>query len=75
MLNTYELIAIGIRAGILDARMYEAFYRGTLVRDWSAAREFIAEEREKPPANNRYWIEMEWLAKEFEKRQQAERHR
>jgi hypothetical protein len=72
MLNTYELIAIGIRAGILDEKMYETFYRGTFVRDWNAAREFITEERDVAPRNPRYWIEMERLAQEFEKRKIAD---
>ena len=40
-LNHYELIAIGIKMGILDETVYKAFMRSTVVRDWEAAREFV----------------------------------
>jgi hypothetical protein len=62
-LNQYELIAVGIDAGILDEEMYRKFYRGTLLKDWRASGEFIHEERKE---NARYWIELEKLVKRFE---------
>jgi Domain of unknown function (DUF4760) len=64
-LNQYELIAIGIAKGILDKEMFRDFYRGTFIRDHIAARNFIKKERDADN-NQRFWIELEKLAKEFE---------
>lgn len=62
-LNQYELIAVGIHAGILDEEMYRSFYRGTVLKDWRASSEFIHEERKENP---KYWVELERLVKRFE---------
>jgi hypothetical protein len=64
MLNQYELIATGIHAGILDEEMYRTYYRGTVLKDWRAAHEFIHKERAENP---NYWIELESLVKRFER--------
>lgn len=61
-LNQYELIALGIKAGILDEVMYRKYYRGTVLRDWTDCLPFISEERKE---NNRYWIELEDLVERF----------
>lgn len=46
-LNHYEMIAIGIRNGVLDQGFYREWMRGPFVRDWNAAVEFIQGERWK----------------------------
>lgn len=63
MLNQYELISIGIGRGILDETMYRNYYRGTVVKDWMAAAQFIDAERKE---NDRYWIELQHLAERFQ---------
>lgn len=64
-LNQYELISIGISRGILEKDMFRQFYRGTFLKDYSAARNFIDKERDQSK-NQKFWIELETLAKEFE---------
>lgn len=46
-LNHFEIIAIGIREGILDARIYRAWMEGSFVRDWNAAADWVQRERWK----------------------------
>lgn len=46
-LNHYELVSIGIRAGILDEAFYRAWMQGPFVRDWNAASGLIQGERWK----------------------------
>lgn len=46
-MNHYELVAIGIRAGILDEGFYRDWMRGPVVRDWNAAAEWVQRERWK----------------------------
>jgi hypothetical protein len=62
-LNQYELIAVGINAGILDEEMYRLFYRGTLIKDWRASSEFVHEERKE---NSQYWVQLEDLVKRYQ---------
>lgn len=44
-LNHYELVAIGIREGLLDEHLYRAWMEGAFVRDWNAATQWIQRER------------------------------
>lgn len=46
-LNHYEMVAIGIRDDLLDARLYRAWMEGAFVRDWNAASPWIQRERWK----------------------------
>ncbi|MES2120660.1 MAG: DUF4760 domain-containing protein [Pseudomonadota bacterium] len=46
-LNHYEMVAIGIREGILDEQIYRDWMRGPFVRDWNAATEWVQNERWK----------------------------
>lgn len=46
-LNHYEMVAIGIREGILDEKIYRDWMRGPFVREWNAAAEWIQNERWK----------------------------
>ncbi len=50
-LNHYEMVAIGIRQGILDDRFYRAWMEGAFVRDWNAAADWIQRERWKLGSN------------------------
>jgi len=44
-LNHYELVSIGIRQDILDARIYRAWIEGSFVRDWNAVADWVQRER------------------------------
>nr|WP_255670755.1 DUF4760 domain-containing protein [Cognatishimia sp. F0-27] len=48
-LNHYEIIAIGIKKGVLDEDLYRSFMRSTVVRDWFEAEDFIAHIRRPTP--------------------------
>ncbi|WP_461429252.1 DUF4760 domain-containing protein [Gymnodinialimonas sp.] len=48
-LNHYELVAIGIEQGILDESLYRDFMRGTVVRHWARAEEFVTHLRSDTP--------------------------
>jgi len=67
-LNHYELIAIGIKQGILDEEMFRNYYKTTVVRDYTASLTFIEQERTGPDARPgaAYWSEFESMAKRFE---------
>jgi hypothetical protein len=46
-MNHYEMVAIGIRTGILDKRFYRDWMRGPFVRDWNAIADWVQGERWK----------------------------
>ncbi|MEM0930469.1 MAG: DUF4760 domain-containing protein [Pseudomonadota bacterium] len=46
ILNDYELMAIGIQQDIFDEKIYQAYWRGTLITDWKKTRAFIEDVRE-----------------------------
>ena len=48
-LNHYELIAIGIRNGILDEGLCKEFMRSIVVRDWVAVQDFVLHIRAPTP--------------------------
>ncbi|WP_415919409.1 DUF4760 domain-containing protein [Tateyamaria sp. SN6-1] len=72
-LNHYELMAIGIRKGILDEAVYADFMRSTVVRDWHAAEDFITHIRTPTPdsgsdvPSNNAFSEFQALAAKWEK--------
>lgn len=41
MLNDYELVSIGIQEEILDEKIYKRWWKGTLLADFEASKEFI----------------------------------
>ncbi len=41
ILNGYELIAVGIKIGILDEDLYKLWFRSAFLKDWVMARQFI----------------------------------
>ena len=55
-LNHYELVALGIRRGVLSGGFYKRWMGGPFVRDWNAALDLIEVERWKraPGAEERY---------------------
>lgn len=54
-LNHYEIVSIGIRNNIIDARIYKNWMGGPFVRDWNAAADFIQRERWKWDTDSRTW--------------------
>jgi hypothetical protein len=46
-MNHYEMVAIGIRTGILDKKFYRDWMRGPFVRDWNAIAAWVQRERWK----------------------------
>ena len=60
-LNDYELIAIGIREGIIDEQVYKTWFRGSFLKDWEASPSLILEIRKTDGASKAY-IQLEWLA-------------
>jgi Domain of unknown function (DUF4760) len=68
-MNHYELVAIGIRAGMLDEVFYRNWMRGPFVRDWNAAADWVQRERWKLQPNgtweyyDKVFIEYELLAR------------
>lgn len=46
-MNHYEMVAIGIRTGILDKKFYRDWMRGPFVRDWNAIADWVQRERWK----------------------------
>ena len=46
-MNHYEMVAIGIRTGILDKKFYRDWMRGPFVRDWNAIAAWVQLERWK----------------------------
>lgn len=60
-LNTYELIAVGIKQGILCEESYKSWARTTVVKEWVACKPFVAQIRHvaKVPT---YYCEFEALA-------------
>jgi hypothetical protein len=74
-LNQYEIIAIGINEGTIDAGIYKRYWRTTLVRDWRRCRGMVECNREEFH-NPRHFEEFEALAKRWatvEERREIER--
>lgn len=63
MLNHYEILAIGVREGIIDEPIYRRWFQTGFVRDWEAASDLISRLRKDPDVYNRQavFIELEEL--------------
>ena len=61
-LNRYELVAIGIKDGIIDGNLYKRYCRTTFVKDWLAVKPFVVQLRatHKVPT---FYSDLEALAK------------
>jgi hypothetical protein len=60
--NVYELIALGINAGMLDEEIYKKYWRGTLLKDYAAAIEYIEIRRKDNPM---LWVLFQGLAEKW----------
>lgn len=67
ILNNYEFIALGIREGALDEKIYKRAYCSMLMRDWEAMKPFVMELRRQ---NNMPTLfqEFEYLAAKWKKK-------
>ena len=61
ILNEYECIALGIRVGIIDEKLFKYYMRGTLIKDWDRSRDFVSALRQRV-GNQALFSELEWLA-------------
>lgn len=66
-INHFEIIAIGIKQGILSATFYRLWMRSIFCRDWDAAADFIWRERWKKTPNGD-WLYYKQVFEHFEKR-------
>lgn len=64
MLNDYELIAVGIREGILDEALYKRWFKTAFLKDMEAAAGFIDLIR-KSAGTAAIFAEAEWLARKW----------
>lgn len=69
MLNDYELIAVGIKEGILDEELYKRWFKTSFLSDMAAAAEFIERARVQA-GTNAIFTEAQWLAQKWEGRVQ-----
>lgn len=65
-LNHYEIVAIGIRRGILDDDTYREWISGTLVRDWNAVAAFVQRERWKWDPEAEVWLYADQVYEAFQ---------
>lgn len=65
ILNDYELIAIGMKEGILDEPLYKLWFKSSLVNDYKKAAKAIDAIRERTGVPTIY-IEFERLAKRWQ---------
>lgn len=54
-ISHFELVAIGIKRGVLDEKLYKQWMHGAFVRDWNAVADFIQRERWKWDAKRDCW--------------------
>lgn len=64
ILNRYELLAIGISEGTLNARIYKRWYRTTVVSDWIHCHPFVSQIRHDKQ-NAVFWKEYETLVRSW----------
>lgn len=67
ILNNYEFIALGIREGALDGKIYKRACYSQLLRDWRAMNPFIMELRRQNDIVTLFQ-EFEYLAKQWQKK-------
>jgi len=66
LLNHFEIVSIGIQAGIYDEAMIKSCWHATVVRTWDKSRPLIAAARELN--RNTMLQEFEWLARRWKRR-------
>lgn len=65
VLNTDEMIAIGVKSAILDYRLVCTYRRKITINRWNAARQYVDAERTVTGPHT-LWIELERLSKRLE---------
>ena len=65
ILNSHELLAVGIKEGILDSSFYKRFSLHMVLSDWESCAEVIKKIRKDDDGHDEHFIEFERLAKEF----------
>lgn len=65
VLNTDEMIAIGVKSAILDYRLVCTYRRKTTINRWNAAKNYVDAERTATGPHT-LWIELERLTKRLE---------
>lgn len=63
-LNDYELVAVGIKEGILDEELYKRWFESSLTKDWKASEAFIRQVRDLEKSE-KFFCEFEWIAKKW----------
>lgn len=63
-INEYELIALGIRRGIFDEKIYKLWFQNQFIRDYESLADFIATVRQKRPS---VFCEYVWLYERWKK--------
>jgi len=63
-LNRYEITAVGIDTGIIDARLYRQYWRTTVVRDWIRCKESVLKLR-KEAKNEALFSDFQSLARRW----------
>ncbi len=61
VLNDYEILSIGVQAGIFDLGIIRLYMKGTVLRDWSRSAPFIMKLRTEV-ANDFVYYEFESLS-------------
>ena len=71
-LNVFEIVALGIRKGILDETFFGDAYKPTVIRDWHAAEPLITDMRKssdpEKTASDDYFQQLQWLVTRWESR-------
>lgn len=65
VLNDYEMMALGIRRGIIDEDFFKSFARSAVISHWNIAASFI-EELRRQRGNERLFIEFQGLVEAWE---------
>lgn len=68
-INEYELIALGIRRGLFDEKLYKLWFQHQFVRDYESLEAFIARVRDKRPS---VFCEFVWLYTRWKRRPHPE---
>ncbi|MEX2375766.1 MAG: DUF4760 domain-containing protein [Dehalococcoidia bacterium] len=63
-LNDYELIAVGIKEGILDEDLYKRWFKTSFLKDMRMAKNYIAAIRQEA-GTDAIFAEAEWLAQKW----------
>ncbi len=65
-MNTYELVALGIRNGVFDDAFFKHWYHGQFMRDYKAVEELLKAVRKDRPS---VFCEAKWLYDRWERKQ------